>query len=385
MMRMITARTSEVDDIEAAVEELSEQINLSSLNTEHCGGMFFCHKDLVDSGVAAAVCKAMPFPVIGMTSMATADEHGYSQYDLCLTVLEDDSLTFFAGMTNSIEKDNYASEIGNLFSSMRSQSGVDPALIFTFVPYLNDVSGADLVSSMDDACHGIPMWGSITNTIDFNYREVSTICGDRVLRQGLAMLFVCGDIKPKFVVCSLPDKHIHSIRATITKSDGCIIKEVNEKPLMDYLADIGLYVSQENINTCPLMIYYDGEENPVALGMFTVYDDGSAMSGGLMPVGTRISVGSITSDTIVQSAEEGLEAIKSYTDRRATLLLPCVTRFIMLSPDNESELNMICSELNADEKPFMMGYSGGEICPMRGSDGKLRNRFHNYTFCACIL
>ena len=65
--------------------------------------------------------------------------------------------------------------------------------------------------------------------------------------------------------------------------------------------------------------------------------------------------------------------------------MPCVTRYIMLAPDQESELRLIHEELSKDGKPFMMGYSGGEICPMPGRDGKPRNRFHNYTFCACIL
>jgi hypothetical protein len=57
----------------------------------------------------------------------------------------------------------------------------------------------------------------------------------------------------------------------------------------------------------------------------------------------------------------------------------------MLSPDQESELRLIEEKLANTGKPFMMGYSGGEICPIPGDDGRTQNRFHNYTFCACVI
>ena len=96
-------------------------------------------------------------------------------------------------------------------------------------------------------------------------------------------------------------------------------------------------------------------------------------------------MGSINAEGIFESAEAGLAQVLAKKDRQATLLLPCVTRYIMLSPDQESELRLIQETLADGTHPFMMGYSGGEICPMPGPDGKLHNRFHNYTFCACLL
>ena len=100
---------------------------------------------------------------------------------------------------------------------------------------------------------------------------------------------------------------------------------------------------------------------------------------------TSVAVGSIHADRIFESAEKGLREILDKTDRQATLLLPCVTRYIMLAPDQEGELRLIKEQLSDGAHPFMMGYSGGEICPMLGQDGKYYNRFHNYSFCACIL
>ncbi len=384
MIKMYTARTSEIDEIDEAVSEIISQLDLSALK-KNTGGLIFCHIDFVESGVVQALCDALPFNIIGMTSMASADEHGYSLYDLCLTVLTSDEITFEVGMTGSIDHGNYTGEVERLYADMRGRVGEDPAMIFTFMPYIPEVAGYEVVAAMDTATGGIPMWGSITNNIDFNYETVQTICNGGALRAGLAMMFLNGPVQPTFIVSSLPERNIASNRAVITGSEGAVLREINDLPVLEYLADIGLVITKENITTTPLMIYYDEAEEPVALGFYTLFEDGSVLTGGEMPVGTSFAVGSINAEGIFESAEAGLAQVLAKKDRQATLLLPCVTRYIMLSPDQESELRLIQETLADGTHPFMMGYSGGEICPMPGPDGKLHNRFHNYTFCACLL
>lgn len=384
MIAMYTARTSEVDDIDGAISEIKQQIDLSSLK-KHSGGLIFCHIDFIESGLVAALCKELPFNVIGMTSMASADEHGYSLFDLNLTVMTSDEVIFEVGMTESINRENYVDEIDQLYSHMRGHVDDDPAMIVTFMPYIQDVSGSDVVTAMDTICHGIPMWGAITNNVDFNYKTVDTVCNGKHLRAGLAMMFINGPVKPKFIASSFPERNISSSRAVITKSAGTILHEINDLPVLEYLSNIGLIISKENITTTPVMVYYDKSKEPVALGFYTLFEDGSLLAGGEVPEGTSIAVANIDKEGIFESAESGLKQILDCKDRQVTLLLPCVTRYIMLAPDQESEIRLIQETLANSDYPFMMGYSGGEICPMPEPDGKLRNRFHNYSFCACIL
>jgi len=385
MIEMFTARTSEVDEFNEAINEIKSQIDFSALK-KNSGGLIFCHIDFVNSGMVAALCKELPFNVIGMTSMASADEHAYSLYELTLTVLTSDDVAFVVGMSNNINKSNYIAEVDQLYRSMRSQAEHDPTMIFTFMPFIRDVSGYEVVAAMDASCNGIPMWGSITNSIDFNYETVETICNGENLPAGVAMMFLIGPVEPKFVIASLPERSISSNRAIITKSAGAILYEINDLPALEYLANIGLQITRENITTTPMMVYYDGAEEPVALGFYRMFDDGSLLTGGEMPVGASVAVAGIDVEGIFESGEDGLKKILSYKDRQATLLLPCVSRYIMLAPDQEAELKLVQERLAKNSgHPFMMGYSGGEICPMPDKDGKLRNRFHNYTFCACVL
>ena len=384
MIQMYTARTSEVDEIDVAISDIKDQIDFSSLK-KFSGGIIFCHMDFVDSGVVAALCEALPFPCIGMTSMASADTHGYSLFDLTLTVLSSDEVSFEVGMTDRIDLDNYEEEVGRLYGDIRGRMESDPAMILTFVPYIQDVAGYEILSVMDTACHGIPIWGSITSGVDFNYDAVQTICNGKHLRAGLAMMFINGPVTPAFIVSSIPERNITNNRAIITKSDGAILHEINDLPVLEYLANIGLMITKENITTTPLLVYYDASEVPVALGFYTLFEDGSVLTGGQMPTGTSVAVGSIDAKGIFESAESGLKQILECTNSQATLLLPCVTRYIMLAPDQESELRLIQETLASNGNSFILGYSGGEICPVPDADGILRNRFHNYTFCACIL
>ena len=384
MIAMYTARTSEIDEIDVAVREIKEQIDLTALK-KNSGGLIFCHIDFVESGVVAALCDELPFNVIGMTSLASVDEHGYGLFDLTLTVLTSDEVSFAGGMTGNIDHDNYVSEIDRLYADIHARAGGDPAVIFTFMPYMRGVAGYEVVAAMDKTCHGIPLWGSITNSGDFTYETVQTICNGKALPAGVAMMFVNGPVEPAFVVSSLPERNITNNRAIVTKSDKAVLREVNGLPILEYLANIGLVITKENITSTPLMVYFDGAAEPVALGFYTLYEDGSVLAGGALPVGTSFAVGSIDAEGIFESAEKGLKRILERKDREVTLLLPCITRYIMLAPAQEGELRLIRKQLSESASPFMMGYSGGEICPMRGPDGKYHNHFHNYSFCACIL
>ena len=383
MIKMYTARTSEIDEVVEAVSEIKGQIDFSALK-KNSGGIIFCHIEFVESGVVDALCRELPFEVIGMTSMVGMNETGYGLYDLTLTVLTSDDVIFKAGMTKGINSGNYKAETDALYRAMRGGANEDPAMIFTFMPYVRDVSGYEVVEAMDKACGGIPLWGSITNNIDFNYERVQTICNGKCLPGGVAMMFLSGSVEPEFIVSSIPEHSISGNRAIITNGEGAVLREVNDMPILKYLENIGLVITKENITTTPLMIYYDEDAEPVALGFYTIFDDGSVLTGGAMPNGTSFAVGSISPEGIFESAEDGLNRILEIKDRQATLLLPCVTRYIMLSPHQEREIQLIQEKLK-DTGPLMMGYSGGEICPMRGADGKLYNRFHNYTFCAVVL
>jgi hypothetical protein len=253
------------------------------------------------------------------------------------------------------------------------------------MPFLHDCAGYELVAAADKAAQGVPVWGSFASCIIFPVNPVGVACNGVFNKSGIAMLFMNGPVNPRYVLASLPEHNISNTRGIVTQSDGAVLIKVNDLPVLEYFTNIGIGISIENVRATPLMVYHQGSTDPVALAFYAVQEDGSILVGGEVPVGASIAVGGIDSTTIIGSCRQGLDELLSFDGVTAALILPCMTRGIMLVPDQEGEAKLIRSTMIDKNIPFVMGYSGGEISPMIDTEGKLRNRFHNYTFCACVF
>jgi hypothetical protein len=162
------------------------------------------------------------------------------------------------------------------------------------------------------------------------------------------------------------------------------MKTLNDISVIQYMTTLGIVLKQEDATTSPFMVYHDNESEPVAQGIFTILDDGSVILGGRVPKGAKIALGQIDTGGILDTARATLNEIQKSGVGNGLLLHPCVTRYIMLAPHQDDEHQVVSAALEGNV-PFMLGYSGGEICPLLGDDGKYHNRFHNYSFSACAF
>jgi hypothetical protein len=64
-------------------------------------------------------------------------------------------------------------------------------------------------------------------------------------------------------------------------------------------------------------------------------------------------------------------------------MFSCVGRFFAQGYDSAKEMELVRSILGS--RPWHLAYSGGEICPVSGEDGRLINRSHNDTFVLCLF
>ncbi|MCL2007579.1 MAG: FIST C-terminal domain-containing protein [Treponema sp.] len=385
MIKMITAYTEEVDEIEDGIAELLGQLDTSALK-KNSVGMVTCHLDFVNSGFVEALSSKLPFPFIGMTTLASANKYGQSMYALSLTVLTSDDITFETCISNALNATNYKEEIKAAYSNSAKKLPSEPSMILSFFPFIKEVDGALMHKSLDEICGGIPFWGSLGCNVDGSFENCAIFHTGKVNKAGLAMILVHGPIEPVFVDVSLPSEKIGKTRGQITKSEGSILMEINGIPAQKYLETLGIIVSEGAPIITPLMVYYEGSAEPVALGMYAVNKDGSFLCGGEMPVGAFIAIGEITGDGILSSTEEGIDKILNSGKRNGVLFLPCISRYLMLAPNQTDELALMIRKMeNGNIMPFMIGYSGGELCPVPDEKGILRNRFHNYTFTACVF
>ena len=385
MIQMMTAYTEEVDEAEDGIAEILGQINLGALKKNSLG-IITCHFDFTETGFIAELCKKLPFTIIGMTTLASANPHGQSTFALSLTVLTSDDVVFEASLTQPLDPDNYREKIETSYVQTSGKLPGKPSMIITFFPYLKNLSGALMHRTFDDICGGVPFWGSIATDSDVSYIHSTIFLNGTISKGGLIMALLYGAVAPEFIVVSIPSQNIRKDRAQITGSDGCLLKEINGIPAMNYLTTMGVQIMENAPITTPLMVYYEGSSEPVALAIYTVYDDGSLLCGGEMTKGSFIAIGEITNEGIMETAGECITRVLKCGKKNGALLLPCVSRYVMLAPNHNAEVELIAERMEHGHViPFMVAYSGGELCPVRDESGVLRNRFHNYTFCACII
>jgi hypothetical protein len=367
------------------MNELFGQLDMMALR-KNSVGIVTCHFDFVNDGLISELCARLPFDVIGMTTMASANNHGLDVYGLSLTILTSDDVVFETAITAPFGAEDYEEKLAKTYAEARAKLPDEPSLIISFFPYLKDLSGAVLVRQFDKICSGVPIWGSLSTNIDISYEQCRSVRNGTAERDALAMLLLYGPVDPEFVVISIPAQKIRENRGIITESDGCVLKRVNDLPVLEYFENMGIALLQSSTTTTPLMVYYDSNTNPVALGISVINKDGSFLCGGEMTEGASISIGDITSEGIIATAKEGVRRILQSGRHSGVFMLPCVTRYLMLAPHQEGEMELVAGLMGENASlPYMLGYSGGEVCPVRDETGKLHNRFHHYTFSACVF
>lgn len=382
MIQMMTAYTEEVDEVDDALAEIFGQIDMGALR-KNSVGLITCHFDFTDSGLITALCGRLPFDVIGMTTMASANRHGSGMYALSLTVLTSDEVFFETAATAPLAGGGCHGEIAAAYSRAREKLPGPPVMALGFFPYVNTVSGAAMVNSLDSVSGGVPIWGSLATNITVDFEKCRAFHNGGREPNILALLLIHGPVEPDFFLVSIPRQKIRDNRGIITSASGCVIQKINGMPALAYFEKMGVTIKEASIVT-PLMVYYEGAVEPVALGAYMVNDDGSLVCGGETPPGTTIAVGEITPEGIISTAEECIGRALGSGKKNGALLLPCVTRYLTLAPNQNSEMERV-AEMIGDSMPYMLGYSGGEVCPVRDESGTWRNRFHNYTFSACVL
>jgi hypothetical protein len=384
MIKIFTAQTTEIDEADDAVSEILDQIDLKKLS-KNSVGILACYYEFIETGIVKKLCEALPFGVIGLTTMASAVNGECGMYQLTLTVLTSDEVSFETAMTAPLALDDYEKPIASAYREAREKLPSDPAFIISIFPFFLDLSLADLLKSFDTACGGIPIWGSVVSDVTMALDNSQTILNGKIEKNTLAMVLIHGPVNPEFIVTSLPERNISARKAIITDSDGCVLKKANNVILKDYFDSIGL-ITRKGVNSAavPLMVSYDDGSAPVALAIYSMRDDGTALCGGELPVGSSFSIGEIDAKGIIETATITVEKILKCGKSDGVLMFPCISRYLMLAPNSSDEMEAVFEKIKG-KVPYWLAYSGGEICPVRGEDGKYHNRLHNYSFPVCVL
>lgn len=382
-MKTLVGHTMEIDDVEAAVAEILQALDLEHTLRKNAVGFLTCYSEFIESGVVAALCERLPFDVVGTTTLSSAVPGEYGQLMLTINVLTSDDVRFATGVTTSLAGE----QVGPLTEAYtRALSALDgkPAMMVGYLALM--LSGDEIIDMLDKITGGVPIFGTVAVDHTKDYATAYTIHNGKAYNDAFAFVLLEGNVEPTFYVASIPAEKIRRQQAIITGSQSNVLTEVNGMPVLDYLQTIGLAKGGqiEGLNAIPFVIEHNDGTAPIVRAIFAITPEGAAVCGGAMPVGATLSIGSIDYDDVTQTTAAMLKAALASGKRTGLQMFSCIGRNLSLGMEPDAEMEIVVSTLGS-QIPFQFCYSGGELCPVYDEAGRPVNRFHNDTIVACIL
>jgi hypothetical protein len=404
--------TSEIDDIEQAVEEITSQLPLNDLKASTLG-IIACHYEFTLTGAVEAICEALPFTVVGTITSAQATKGVFGSLELVLTVLSSDTVTFSAALSEPLSVDSDAAidaAIDATYAQAAAAGGMDcdlnatrsnangsdanttinPDLIFIHAPFMPTNSADDYLARINMISNNTPLFGTLAvdDTADFKYCYL--IYDGKTYNDRMALTLIKG-VAPRFYCANVSPNQIIGNSVVVTKSAGQLLIGVNDRPVFDYLNDLGLVKAAKQsyaMSSLPFMLDYGDGTPLISRVLVTMIPDGSVILTGSAPEGTQISISAFDKDEVLSTTalaiDDALLDVKSKPAPSFMLVYSCISRSMALGVERFIELEQVQSQVG-DTLPLMMAYSGGEFCPLGSKDSVMTNRFHNNTLVVCTF
>jgi len=391
MIKSATMYTYEIDNPEQAFNEIERQLKSKITLMKNSVGIMLCDPDFIDSGVVADLCKRFSFPVAGVTTSSQAVNDQAGDLMLTLMVLTSDDVEFAVGMTDPLDNGDMSVSIGDAIEQAKTTSVLPLAMAMVFPPLLDDYPGDAYVEAFEKYCCKIPVFGTIAIDDSITFERSMSIFNGRSDHASLSFILMFGNVNPRFALATVSKKKLLPYTGEITRSEGAKVTEINDLPVREYFESIGLArngVLHEGVQFIPFMMDitkaedYDGV--PVVRALYKFDEDGAALCRGNMYEKSVFTLGSCSMEDVLETTLERVGSINEMDNVQAVIMFSCIVRRMAFGVNPLVEAEGIRGLLKP-ETPFIMGYSGGEICPTSVREHIASNRFHNYSFIACVL
>jgi hypothetical protein len=305
----------------------------------------------------------MPFDMIGVTTLGNSACGKCGIERLSVSVITADDVLFGAAYSAPLTASDMRRQLSDAYGRALSGLRGEPRLALVYAPFMSDISGNAILSLLDEISGGLPLFGALACDHTLRYDAIRTFAGGESQPDALGLVLAGGNIKPRFFSNCVSENRIRKQSGIISESNDCVLRRVN-----------GI----------PFMVDYNDGTKPVARAISGLTEEGYAVFGGAMPVGAAISIGSIDNGEIIKTAEETIRDALETDDINGMLIFSDFVRCLMLGPNSDAEM-MSATELVGSKAPCHIAYAGGEICPVYGADGRTFNRFHNFSYVACVF
>jgi hypothetical protein len=380
MIKSYTAYTIEVDDVEAAVSELMDQLDPENNCLGSTVAIVTCYHEFATNGIIAELYRRLRFPIIGATTITLATKHNVGMLGCAILMITSDDVTFTAACSTSLAHE-LETPLTQMYQDALTGHEEVPKLILSAAPLMN-YAGESYVDVLSRVSDGIPHFGTLAVDDSQDFEQSFVMFNDKAEKDIYCIIVASGNIEPRFIYTSFSPECILPQTATVTKSEGNLVKEVNGQPLASYLETLGLASNgkvSSMLHSVPFVFDFTDEGVPISRVLHW-HDDGYGICGGLMPEGTKFSVAAWDKSDVLATTTRMLESLVSGQCINALLLYSCAARTWVSGVDISLEADKV-NEIIADKIPYLFAYTGGEICPVNNKT----NSFHNNMLIACAF
>lgn len=391
MINCDTVFTYEIDDMETAFQEIKKQIDDKIQLMKNSIGIVMCHHEFIHSGALKYICKNLPFDTIGVTTASQAVNDAVGELVLTIFMITSDDVIFKTGLTGSLET-GVADAVKSAY--LKTSEGMDenPKLALVFPPLLIQNPGDIYPDAFTQLVPNMPVFGTIAIDDSVDFAESKTVYNGESYKSAMPFVLCYGNINPRFSIATVLSKdNLMPYKSEITKTEGTHLYEINNMTAFDYFKSIGLVGSREDSNNflfMPLIIDFknlkDYDGVPVMRGLVMFEEDGSAVLRGNVYENSELSLSKFTENIVIESTAQRMKETNEMDNVNGILSFSCITRRMLMQTDPLAELQTIAESID-DKAPYMIGYSGGEICPTSSDSRGTTNRFHNYSLVTLII
>ena len=166
-MDSVVLYTEEIDDLQEAAKELFDQAKAFPLK-KNSVALLYAEEETDLKALYALLSKQWDFPVLGCTAMAMLmSNKGYRSIGISVMLMTGDDVSFAAGISDALRRENCESEIARTYAAVKAQLPSEEKLIITFggMPMEEDhVAGDEAVRAIEKACERyVPIFGGLAS------------------------------------------------------------------------------------------------------------------------------------------------------------------------------------------------------------------------------
>ncbi|MDR1546447.1 MAG: FIST C-terminal domain-containing protein [Deltaproteobacteria bacterium] len=387
MIKTITASSADTDDIDLCVADFQNQLDVKGALKRRSIGLMFGPPETMEA--AKVVCRAMPFDVIGcLTPLTTVN--GVRRDSLCdaasltMTVLTSDEAVFAAGLSDELGDDGREA-VTTLYEKLAAKLPRPPKLVLIFCSR-DRPQGDHLVQWLDEASSGCPLTGCFSANYSFLLHEPDLLFNGQLLERRVGLALIDTDAEPAFLFISTPEAKRMRHRAVITASEGNLIKEINGRPVLDFLRSLNLIDHEGRLRgamAVPIIVESPDCWRALPMVINALTEEGHVRCSLDLPSNATLTLSSLERMDVIESMRRATAIIKTKSFNLC-LLFSCMGRNLALGFDYLQEIKELEAALGP-RLPYCFAYSGGEICPIPDAEGRMRNAYHNLALVVCLL